>query len=69
VRRFAADAKYSSEEERIWPPRTVVVRTVEEEKVVSISAAGTGVTVTFELDVDEGTSVSKTASEMALGWI
>lgn len=72
MRRFEADAKYSSEQDMIVAPRTVVVRTVEEEKVLSIWDAGMGVTVTpEEVVVEEGGTILSTAvpaSERIGGW-
>jgi hypothetical protein len=45
VRRFAADAKYSSLHERTLAPRAVVLRFVAVEKVASINEEGTMVTL------------------------
>lgn len=50
MRRFSADAKYSSLKERIEAPRTVVDRFVFEEKVASMSEAGTLVTEIVEVE-------------------
>jgi hypothetical protein len=65
-----AEAKYSSEKERIDAPSTVVVMFVEDENVVSIKDAGTGVTVTLAVDdVLEGRPRSTTASTRVCGWM
>ena len=66
--RFEADAKYSSEKDTIDAPRTVVVMFVEVENVVSMREAGTGVTVTLDVEEpDEGRTFSTTVS--ARGWM
>ncbi len=61
VRRLDAEAKYSSEKERIWAPSTDVVRFVEEENVLSIKTAGTDKVPMVEDEVGLGI-VSNTAS-------
>jgi hypothetical protein len=59
VRRLEADAKYSSLKERTWAPRTVVLRFVVAEKVLSISEEGIGVTISdSEVDAVGKTTVS-----------
>ncbi len=63
-------AKYSSEQERIDAPSTVVLRLVVLEKVLSMSAAGTAVTVIEDVEeLEEGRTWSTTASERAGGWM
>lgn len=64
VSKFAAEAKYSSEKDSIEAPSTVVVMFVEVENVVSIKAAGTGVTVTLEVVVLEGTASTTVAARI-----
>lgn len=64
--RFAADAKYSSLRDRIEAPRTIVLRFVCVEKVVSIRGEGTLVTWMEEVEFVVVVGSAREMAEVAL---
>ena len=67
--RFSAEANHSSEKETILAPNTEVARLVDDEKVVSMRVAGTGIVATSELAAGGDSPLSTAASEMICGTI